>query len=84
MNDPHDHPATLAAVVGAIVATTARLLPEVVDITFIPAVAALCSGIGVTVAIVAGRRAVVGAKIGAAAGAASGLVVYVLALLGLA
>jgi hypothetical protein len=82
MNDPNALLLATAAVLGAIVATVARLLPEVIDITFIPACAAVVSGAGIFLAIVTGHSAAVWAKIWGAAGAILGVVIYVLALLG--
>jgi hypothetical protein len=80
MNDPNALHVAIAAALGAIVATTARLLPETIDITFIPALAALGSGAGVFLAILTGQRAVVWAKFGAAIGAALAIVIYVVVL----
>jgi hypothetical protein len=88
MNDLHGIWLVVAAAAGAIVATAARILPREIDVTYIPAIAALFAvgGGGLAVLFVRGpsveERAVLGARWGFLVGFIVGLIVYLAALLG--
>ena len=83
MNDPNHLPLAAAGIVGAAIGATARLLPDPIDVTFVPAAAALGYGSGAFVAILAAKNGRRGGEIGAAIGALVGCLIYLGALLGL-
>jgi hypothetical protein len=82
MNDPNHVAVVAAGALGVVVGASARLIPDPVDITFIPAMAALGYGTGIVVGIVAGWRAETAGRIGAAIGAGAGVIIYLAALIG--
>jgi hypothetical protein len=83
VNDPNLPLLAAAGATGVLAATVARLLPDTIDITFIPAFAAVAAGAGVVLAFVTRTDPVFGARRGAALGAAIAIAIYLAALAGL-
>lgn len=88
MTDMHGFWLVVSAAVGAMVATVVRLLPEVIDLTFIPALGFLGAVVGGSLTVLFGQRgsveqrALFGGRWGAAGGVVIAIVIYVAALLG--
>lgn len=82
MNDPTFPVIATAATAGAVLATVARLLPETIDITFIPTVGALGAGLGLIYALATGTDRTFMARRFASVLTLLAVVLYCLALAG--